>query len=208
MHRAAVVALLLFLSAGHVVSLGKATREAGALPQAGEDAYQLPGPLLKITSLEFDGIVSDFLFLKALIFVGKSIEQNRLMRLRDSEWEGFADQLRVVTDLDPYFEDPYYIGTAYLPWLAGRVDDANALLDKGSRYRSWDWTMPFYAGFNSFYFLQDNEKAAAYLMEASRRPGAPPTRRRSGAGAPPARPPRRARCGAARASRSPAPAPR
>jgi hypothetical protein len=174
MHRAAVVALLLFLSAGHVVSLGKATGEAGALPHAGEDAYQLPGPLLKITSMEFDGIVSDFLFLKALIFVGKSIEQNRLTRLKDSEWEGFASQVRAVADLDPYFEDPYYMGNAFLPWFAGRVDDANMLLDKGSRYRYWDWTMPFYAGFNCFYFLQDNEKAASYLMEASKRPGATP----------------------------------
>ncbi|MGE5172953.1 MAG: hypothetical protein ACM3MD_03900, partial [Betaproteobacteria bacterium] len=31
--------------------------------------------------------------------------------------------------------------------------------------------IPFYLGFNHFYFLQDNEKASEYLMEASRRPG-------------------------------------
>jgi tetratricopeptide (TPR) repeat protein len=34
--------------------------------------------------------------------------------------------------------------------------------------------MPFFAGFNYFYFLQENEKAAEFLMEASRRPDADP----------------------------------
>jgi tetratricopeptide (TPR) repeat protein len=34
--------------------------------------------------------------------------------------------------------------------------------------------MPFFAGFNYFYFLQENEKAAEFLMEASRRPFANP----------------------------------
>ena len=33
--------------------------------------------------------------------------------------------------------------------------------------------LPFYIGFNHFYFLQENEKAAFYLMDASKRPGAP-----------------------------------
>jgi hypothetical protein len=34
--------------------------------------------------------------------------------------------------------------------------------------------LPFFAGFNYFYFLQENEKAAELLMEASRRPLANP----------------------------------
>jgi hypothetical protein len=54
------------------------------------------------------------------------------------------------------------------------VREANTLLEKGSRYRDWDWFIPFYTGFNYFYFLQDNASASKYLMEASKRPGANP----------------------------------
>jgi len=51
------------------------------------------------------------------------------------------------------------------------IREANELLEKGTRYRDWDWKMPFFLGFNYFYFLQDNNKASEYMMEASRREG-------------------------------------
>jgi len=82
--------------------------------------------------------------------------------------------LDVSTDLDPYFVDPYYLGNAYLTWEGNKVREANKLLEKGVQYRTWDWTLPFFIGFNSFFFLQDNDNASKYLMEASRRPGGSP----------------------------------
>ena len=54
------------------------------------------------------------------------------------------------------------------------IREANDLLSKGIKHRTWDWMLPFFAGFNHFYFLQENEKAAEFLMEASRRPSADP----------------------------------
>jgi tetratricopeptide (TPR) repeat protein len=57
-----------------------------------------------------------------------------------------------------------------LTWDAGRVTDANRLLEKALRHRPSDWVIPFYLGFNHFYFLRDNEKGAEYLMAASRLP--------------------------------------
>ncbi len=174
MRHLSLVALLLLLPVCHILALDKAAKEFAALPKGEQETYQLPGPLMKITSLEFDGIASDFLFLKALVFIGKTIEQDNLEKLDSDAWGGFASQVRAVTYLDPYFVDPYYLGNAYLPWYAGMVNETDALLDRGSRYRTWDWEMPFLAGFNCFYFLQDNDKAAQYLMEASRRPGATP----------------------------------
>jgi hypothetical protein len=77
--------------------------------------------------------------------------------------------LDAASDLDPYFFDPYFFANATLPWKGGLVEETNILLGKGTRYRDWDWTLPFYRGFNAFYFLQQNEKASEYLMEASRR---------------------------------------
>lgn len=81
--------------------------------------------------------------------------------------------LNVSTDLDPYFLDPYYVAQAHLTWEGNMVRETNTLLDKGSRYRDWDWMLPFYIGFNYFYFLQENDKASEYLMEASKRPNSP-----------------------------------
>jgi hypothetical protein len=52
--------------------------------------------------------------------------------------------------------------------------EANLILSKGSRYRDWDWMLPFFIGFNDFFFLQNDKEASEYLMEASRRPGGDP----------------------------------
>jgi hypothetical protein len=35
----------------------------------------------------------------------------------------------------------------------------------GMRYRSWDWMLPYFAGFNSAYFLKDYTKAAVYYKQ-------------------------------------------
>jgi hypothetical protein len=77
----------------------------------------------------------------------------------------------VSTDLDPYFLDPYVFANANMTWEGGMISETNTLLEKGAQYRDWDWMLPFFAGFNSFFFLHDNTKAAEYLMTASRRPG-------------------------------------
>ena len=87
------------------------------------------------------------------------------------EWRWIHDTLNASTDLDPYFYDPYYFGEAQLTWGANMIKEANTLLDKGSKYRDWDWMLPFFIGFNHFYFLQENDKASEYLMTASKRPG-------------------------------------
>ena len=51
------------------------------------------------------------------------------------------------------------------------VRETNELLEKGTRYRDWDWNLPFYAGFNNFFFLHDNAKASELLATAAQRPG-------------------------------------
>ncbi len=58
--------------------------------------------------------------------------------------------------------DAYYFAQAVLVWDVGQVRLANELLEYGMRYRTWDYLLPFFAGFNYSYFLKDNEKAAQY----------------------------------------------
>jgi hypothetical protein len=165
-----VIVALFILSAFHVFALEKASEQRKALPQDEGSAYVIPAPILKITALEFDGLASDFLFLQALVFEGSTFERKEKPRVKEWEYRWMYNILSASTDLDPYFFDPYYFGNANLTWEGNLIKETNTLLDKGSRYRDWDWMLPFYIGFNNFYFLQDNEKAAFYLMEAAKRP--------------------------------------
>ncbi|RII25167.1 MAG: hypothetical protein CXR31_14880 [Geobacter sp.] len=172
MRRVVPIILLCALLPLHAVSLRYAAQARKALPQGREEAaYAIPGPILKITSLEFDGLASDLMFLRALVFYGSTYERKEKPRVKDWEWQRLYRELTAATDLDPYFRDPYYFAEGTLPWDGHLVNETNLLLEKGSKFRDWDWLMPFYVGFNHFYFLQDNAQASTYLMEASKRPG-------------------------------------
>ena len=170
----AIIVFLIILASLHVIALGKSTVEWKQLPRGEDNAIVLPSPLLKITALEFDGLVSDFLFLDAIVFYGGTHSRTERPRIKEWEWQWLDKTLSASTDLDPYFLDPYLFGNAIFTWEAGMIHEANDLLAKGSRHRTWDWMLPFFTGFNYFYFLQENEKAAEFLMEASRRPEANP----------------------------------
>lgn len=165
------VFLLATLIILHVFLLGKAGIERKTLPSDAGGGFVLPSPVLKITSFEFKGIVSDLLFIKALVFKGSTYERKEQPRMKSDEWQWFDKILTASTDLDPYFADPYYLANAHMTWEGGMVRETNALLEKGTQYRAWDWSLPFFAGFNSFFFLHDNVKAAAFLVTASQRPG-------------------------------------
>lgn len=165
----AILIAALFLI--HVHALGRAGEERKTFPPDAEGGLVIPSPILKITSLEFRGMVSDLLFIKALVFEGSTYERKERPRIKPEEWRWLEKVLNASTDLDPYFLDPYFLANAHMTWEGGMVRETNTLLDKGIRYRDWDWLLPFFAGFNSFYFLQDNMNAAEYLMTASRRPG-------------------------------------
>jgi hypothetical protein len=175
MHRLLTILVIgIVLTAAHFVTAQQAARAWSTLPQADEPSFVLPTPVLKITALEFDGVASDVLLIRALMFIGSTQERAEISDVKKAEWKWFYDTLNASTDMDPYFEDAYYLSNAILTWDAGMVQEANMLLVKGSRYRTWDADLPFFLGFNHFYFLKDNKTASEYLMDASRRPGAKP----------------------------------
>lgn len=167
-----VIAVVFFviLAAAHLYVSERAAVEKDRLAQVELDAgLILPSNAIKLMSLDFDGVVSDLLFLKAMMFFGIAGETNSY--IQPSQWRWIYKLLDTATDLDPYFLDPYYLANAYLTGSAGLINEANMLLEKGSRARTWDWMLPYFLGFNNFYYLNSNETAAAYLMEAARRPG-------------------------------------
>jgi tetratricopeptide (TPR) repeat protein len=74
--------------------------------------------------------------------------------------------LHASVKLDPYNMDSYYFAQAFLAWDVGRIDVANQLLEYGMKYRTWDFYLPFFAGFNYAYFLHDYAQAAKYYKRA------------------------------------------
>jgi hypothetical protein len=138
--------------------------------RSGEAAYVLPSKFSRILALGYQGVFSDYLFLKTLTFYGE--RQLQKQPLSADDWHYLATSLDVVTDLDPYFFDPYIFTEGIFAW-EGRVEEANRLLEKGRRHRGSDWRIPYFIGFNHFYFLQDYQKGGEFIMEAARLPGSP-----------------------------------
>jgi hypothetical protein len=133
--------------------------------------YTMPAAFARVLAAGYQGLLSDYEFLRAITFYGdRSVKQERMSA---EDWDFFAYSLDVVTDLDPYFLDPYVLGEGLLTWDAQRFEDANALLTKGMEFRDWDWQLPYYVGFNYFYFLKDYATGSEYLMQASKIPGSP-----------------------------------
>jgi tetratricopeptide (TPR) repeat protein len=169
--RSVIITVLIaaLAAAGMYLVIENLAQERTALRREHGPGTIIPSAVAKIVTLDFKNIFSDTLFFKGLMFYGGKVLHEET--LTNEEWEWFYQSMAVATDLDPYFLDPYYLGAMNLAWQANQVDKANALLEKAMRARTWDWTIPFYLGFNYFYFIKDNEKAAHYLMEAAKRPG-------------------------------------
>lgn len=132
----------------------------------------LPPFVVKLLSLEYRSIAADLHFVRASQFYGGKVDS--LEKATKNDWIWLYSNLWIATELDPFFEDPYYLGNALLTWDAGMYNEANKLLQKGMDAREWDWYIPFAIGFNKFYFLNENKEAADYLLKANERPGAWP----------------------------------
>ena len=131
--------------------------------------YTLPSRFTGPMSLEFKGFASDFLLFKFMTFIGGRV--SALDKFDDQYWNYIIEILDTITDLDPYYWDAYLFSEMFLAWQAGKYEAANKMLFKARRYLTTDYRVPYYLGFNYFYFLNDNINGAKYLMEASKLPG-------------------------------------
>ena len=125
---------------------------------------------LNFLALEFKETVADLLWLQVTQIYG---ERDFPKKATYRDWQYLYRLTSLVVELDPYFFIPYYFTAFIFPWQAGMVKEANRVLKRGMFYRTWDWRLPFYIGFNVYFFLGDNEEASRYIMRASRLPEAP-----------------------------------
>jgi hypothetical protein len=122
--------------------------------------------------MEYKGLVADLMFLNASNFIGRKLLERSQPLPR--EWQQFYLMLDRMTELDGRFLDPYVFAEMMLAWQARRFDQANALLSRGRAHRPEDWRLPYYIGFNHFYFQQNFAEGARYVMQAANIAGSPP----------------------------------
>jgi tetratricopeptide (TPR) repeat protein len=130
-----------------------------------EELAVLPGAeYLKPALLGYHHIAADLLWLRLVQVLGKRANT-------PEEYEWLYHALDVITGLDLQFDYAYQVGGVVLAEYAHRVDLSNRLLEKGLPANPSVWQIPFYLGFNHFFYLQDFEKAAEYIGRASRLEG-------------------------------------
>ncbi len=133
-----------------------------------EELRVLPrGEYLKPVLLGYHHFAADLLWLRTLQTIGQR-------SVTSLEYEWLYHALDVITTLDPRYDYAYQAGGIILTEFAERADLSNRLYIKGMEANPTVWQLPFYLGYNHFFYLHDDVKAAEYMLRASRLPGRPP----------------------------------
>lgn len=128
--------------------------------------------VLKYASADHKELVGALLVMKVLMYFGGiSEKQQTNVIVQPPDFVRMSAILHGAVKLDPYNMDAYYFAQSFLTWDVKQYQIANSLLDYGMKYRTWDWYLPFFAGFNSAYFLKDYKKAADYYQRAGKLSG-------------------------------------
>jgi tetratricopeptide (TPR) repeat protein len=129
--------------------------------------------VVKYSTADQKYITAAALVMKALFYYGSLVERNAAKIVAPPDFFAVYKTIETAVKLDPYNMDAYYFGQAVMAWDAGRVREANALLEYGMKYRDWDFYLPFFAGFNYAYFLKDYQNAAKHYKRAAELNGDP-----------------------------------
>lgn len=163
MLRKIVLLALILIYAGFVPTV---TKYLGSEYRSVSIAFPPSHKILKAVSLDYQLVVGQYLTVKVLTyFGGRNIEKQP--HLTRNEYYIMYRNLETATRLDPYNIDAYYFAQSILSWDVKEIRAANALLDYGMKYRTWDYYLPFFAGFNCSYFLKDYINAAKYYKKAA-----------------------------------------
>ena len=122
---------------------------------------------LKSVAADHKEMVAASLVMKVLMYFGGLSEKSQESQvIIPPDYKAMSRLLHGAVKLDPYNMDAYYFAQAFLTWDVKQYKIANDLLVYGMKYRTWDWYLPFFAGFNSAFFLKEYEAAARYYQRA------------------------------------------
>lgn len=161
------IALLLILISVYALYLPvfhNILKERSAIQKLG---YTPTGRFYRSVVGEYRWFMGDYLSFKSVIYYGGKVKDIVAGNLREVEYYNLYRTVEASVLLNPYNEDIYYFAQGVFTWDIGRIQEVNALLEYGLKYRTWDYQMPFFLGFNYAYFLKDYKKAAVYYQKAS-----------------------------------------
>lgn len=119
--------------------------------------------ILKNVAFGFDNLMTDFIWLKTVQYIGGNA--------RSGDYPLLFDYLNVLTDLDTKFYMPYFVAQVLLP-ESGQAQEAVLLSEKGMKALPENWKIPYYTGYLYYYYLNDYEKGAEFYLRAAEIPGA------------------------------------
>jgi hypothetical protein len=121
---------------------------------------------LKIASLGYRELIADLMWIQSIQVMGEK-------KVSESNGRWLYRALDIITTLDPKFVRAYEAGGLALTTLVVLPEESNRLMMKGMQHNPTEWKLPFLIGINYYYELYDDAKAAVYMSQASRLPGAP-----------------------------------
>ncbi len=161
--------LLVFIVtlAAMIVFLPRFADEVKNRPIYGKLGYVPKGKIYKAIAGEFRWFLGEYYTFKSITYFGTKVKSVIEGRSRDVEYYNLYKTVETAVILNPYHEDAYYFAQAVFTWGLGRVREVNRILEYVFKYRSWDFQIPFFLGFNYGYFLKDYNKAAEYFKIAA-----------------------------------------
>ena len=158
MKRLAVIFLALMLCAYFFYKVDRRRQAAAPPPKL----MLLPSKeMTRVVSFGNEILAAQLIFYNSMFFVGNLEKPPSLSTLRE-----LYHTLDTVTYLDPYNMDGYYFANGMLSWNPSLLEPLDTLLLRGMAHRPWDWQLPFFYGFNQFYFLKKPKEAAGYFERA------------------------------------------
>lgn len=133
----------------------------------------LPPTIQKIIAGPFLGSAADYNILQVFTLysaLNQVSDKNRQSQL----WEHIKNRLTTASQQDPYFKDIYRITSGLLAFQPGYENAAIKILERGGKFRAWDWEPLFIAGFLAHELINDNKLATTLLQQSAQRPNAPP----------------------------------
>ncbi len=130
--------------------------------------------VLQVISADQKQLVGASVIGKVIMYFGGLVDGGKTGEIRvPADYPAMSRTIYAALKLDPYNMDGYYFAQAILVWDVGQYQIANNLLEYGMKYRTWDWYLPFFVGFNDAYFLKDYKNAAQMYMRAGKLSGNP-----------------------------------
>jgi len=134
-------------------------------------AYPLPPAIQKIALGYLKQLGGEMQFIKASVFYG-GVKPGR----DPLEYtEPLAQHFAAAATLHPQFIDTYFLCQSILPYVnTDYARYANTLLAQGMTALPDNFVLPFFAGFNHFYYLDEPLQAAQLFHLAATKPNGPP----------------------------------